>query len=131
MLPNEYNLQKSTARKSPAPSNSTVPGTRTKRRTLRGSQAKAIERLSGIKKTPSKKLDSKIVVENKDSSFKSSAMSKSMDILAKNTNTRNTENKKVVDNESSVAQSYRSSNIFEKESSKGGTSSRMETASYK
>lgn len=63
MLPNEYSLQKSTARKSPTPSNSTLPGARAKRRTLRGSQAKAIERLSGIKKTPSKKIDSKITLE--------------------------------------------------------------------
>jgi len=130
MLPNEYSLQKSTARKSPTPSNATVPGARAKRRTLRGSQAKAIERLSGIKKTPSKKIDSKIALEKKDSSFnKSSAISKSMDILAKG-NTRNIE-KKTIDNESSVAQSYRSSNMFDKESSKGNTSSRMETTSYK
>jgi len=129
MLPNEYSLQKSTARKSPTPSNSTVPGARAKRRTLRGSQAKAIERLSGIKKTPSKKIDSKIALEKKESSFKSSAISKSMDILAKG-NTRNIE-KKTIDNESSVAQSYRSSNMFDKESSKGNTSSRMDTTSYK
>ena len=103
MLPNEYSLQKSTNRKTPTPSsNSTLPGARAKRRTLRGSQAKAIERLSGIKKTPSKKIDSKIALEKKDSSFKSSAISKSMDILAKN-NTRNVDNKKAIDNESSVA----------------------------
>jgi hypothetical protein len=70
---------------------------------LRGSQAKAIERLSGIKKTPSKKIDSKIALEQKESSFKSSAMSKSMDILAKSNNGRNTDNKKTIDNESSVA----------------------------
>jgi hypothetical protein len=93
MLPNEYSLQKSTARKSPTPSNSTVPGTRAKRRTLRGSQAKAIERLSGIKKTPSKKIDTKIALEKKDSSFKSSAISKSMDILAGTKGNRNAEKK--------------------------------------
>lgn len=103
MLPSEYSIQKSTSRKSPAPSNSTtgLPGARAKRRTLRGSQAKAIERLSGIKKTPQKKLDSKLASEQKESSFKSSAISKSMDILAKNT--RNQESKKTIDNESSIA----------------------------
>jgi hypothetical protein len=54
-----------------------------------------------------------------------------MDILAKAPGRNENNNKKILENESSVGQSYRSSNMFEKESSKGNTSSRMDTASYK